>query len=661
MDIGINDWQIWVVYSKRYPVGPKDRLFTESPGVYEALKDSYMIEDISGTVTMDEANDLGRRVVRLCFEWQAEIDRFFEPITPGIPIGKILGRSLPNVMNCFCYHHLLLERAVSDASDRIVVPYLTAEPKNVLQSEQIVSLAPVQTNYFGLVAQHGGTSEIIEALPLDKDQFGSPNMLPGKVTERMGAWQAFLSVLLLSMSTRSIWLQSLLFNRVYSRHWVKILLSILLPKRRHAFFFLMNDLNIHLVHHLLLRGVRVSRVSVSGGTASERADALDATGLADVLIALCKDKDMVVPLAAAAKRIQYYVSGYFLPLYKTLQESQQTDIETAPATCKACFLTNSLGDPRDILLSRLFHNAGVPVINFQHGGIGLVEMYNLSQHFSDMSNSDGFVCFNEYERDFYKALTGDRGIQFFVKGVKHEQSAPFPRIARRLARRLWNVRGDDKVLLYAPTRFKEGQVFPFDVYDMKYWAWMKALLYDGVAKSDVQCVVKVHQKGLWSSLQATLYQKRKNPLLEIELPGNVYIEFYPQLNYSRFAADILLIDRATSTLGWALAADIPLIYVEMPFSRLIPEVRDAMNRAVFVVDGSEEAWTDILRRLLDMPLNELKSRWRKKEGDRQRFNERYVTGPDRGYKDLTEWVFNVEPKPDFASDRHEERPGADFR
>jgi|GEM_PF-4023879 len=645
MNIVINDWQTWVACSRHCDVGAGDRIFTESPGVYEALKGSRFVSDISEDLSLEEVNALGEKIVGLSFEWQKIIDRVCGASAPDMSFGEVLGRFLPQIMIACCYHFMLLDNVAGKSGEGLVVPYLAASPQNDLSSGRIKNLARAQTNYFGLVAQVDGISKNIRPLPLEESLSGDPEMLPGKTAEKIGFIDMCRYFFLKFSSTRSTRLYYLLFNNVYDTKWVAGYFYKFLRKDFHIFLYLINDLNLRLTIHSLTKGISITRVhdlDVKKSHAEEKDK--EKLRIKDLLLSSNPDRSLDVPLEAAAVRIESYVNHFLLPMYHAAKQVTKKYIQKAKGFKKSFFLTSSLGSPFDILVSKFFHNKGIPVVNFQHGGIGLLKLYETQQYFSDMAHSDGYVCHNAYERDFYKNLTGDTKLDFYVQGVEKDLSAPFPGLARRLCRGIWKLEEQNKTLVYAPTCFRDGMVWPNDIYDMKYWLWMKELIHDVFGKTSARCIIKVHQKGLWSLQQAGLYQTRKDPLFEVELPDNVSIRNYPQLNYSRFAGDILMIDRATSTLGWALAPEVPLIYLEQPFDPLLPEVRDKMSRAVFVVDAGKPGWKDVLRGVLEMPVRELKNAWNQKRHDRMEFSEHYVRGPRKGRSGLMDWIFTVNTK-----------------
>ena len=79
--------------------------------------------------------------------------------------------------------------------------------------------------------------------------------------------------------------------------------------------------------------------------------------------------------------------------------------------------------------------------------------------------------------------------------------------------------------------------------------------------------MKIHQKGLNKKSSRGQYDGRVHPLEMCKLPQNIFLKHWPDLTYSRNAADIILLDRATS-LNWVFATNKPIIYLENNFDPL---------------------------------------------------------------------------------------------
>ena len=303
-------------------------------------------------------------------------------------------------------------------------------------------------------------------------------------------------------------------------------------------------------------------------------------------------------------------------------------------------LTNSLGSPIETLQAYFYRKQNIPVVSSQHGATGLLVLYKYLQHYSSMKRCDYFICFNDYEIEQYIENNdkSDKNI-FFTYGVSKHYKSFFSIISRYVVRKMWGIGRKEKVVLYAPTRFKEGQVMPYDNYDMKYWDFMKNIVDGALKRSDATNIIKIHQKGLSSHKEKDVYANRKNPWLDMELSQNIKVQSYPQLNYSRYAADILIIDRATSTLDWAISSGVPLIYIDNIYSPLSSNLKDKISKAVFFIDACVDGWENVLLDTVNMSEKKIKQKWVYMKEYRDKFIDDYVLGSVKNSSnDVLEWL-----------------------
>ena len=180
---------------------------------------------------------------------------------------------------------------------------------------------------------------------------------------------------------------------------------------------------------------------------------------------------------------------------------------------------------------------------------------------------------------------------FFIQGAWVWKKIKFKKLARWISRKLWKIKKSEKIVLYAPTRFKDGHIWlPYTIQDSNYWNFIKETLFKYISKSNINCYVKIHQKGLNKKSSRGQYDGRVHPLEMCKLPQNIFLKHWPDLTYSRNAADIILLDRATSTLNWVFATNKPIIYLENNFDPLTPKVRKIMEKAIFLIDTNKENW-----------------------------------------------------------------------
>jgi len=632
MILVISNWEIFEIYQSQYnPRKSITRIYTESPSVYERLRHKYDVIDLSSMANLEDVNSIGIKVFKQGEKWQAIINNLCHIVAPNMDFGNILGRGLPMLMNSLVYHYFLLSKLIEHEDGSIVVPYLSDDVKNSIDCNKITNLQPMQTNWYGLLARSACFNKI-KALPLQNDRLFAVNK-----REKSTFSSILPSVILKYINVNSFFFQKQLlkYNFLISTY------NIFLAKNKKTIvnIFLKNDLIYSLLGGMLrkqhrlrdVKKINVKDIRINNNKYIELYPALIET----------VDKDFLGPLSIAAKRVECYINNVLFPAYKYLKDNPSK--RGNESNVKEILLTNSLGDPLEVLQAYFIRLNGIPIIGTQHGATGLLKQYDYIQHYSSMARCDWFICFNKHEINHYIERTQlpSKNI-FFVYGTYRQHLTHFSYLQRHIVRNMWSIRSREKVVLYLPTRFKEGRIIPFDIYDMRYWFFLKDIAVNLLANNNSLNIIKIHQKGLISYKEKTMYKKRQNPWFDIELPKNIKIKSYPQLNYCRYVADILIIDRATSTLEWAISANIPLIYIDNPHSPLLPDIKNKMSESVFLVDAHHDGWKRELLEYTNMDYIKVQEEWDSMKINRDNFISNYVFATDKNNNSVISSILDID-------------------
>jgi hypothetical protein len=71
----------------------------------------------------------------------------------------------------------------------------------------------------------------------------------------------------------------------------------------------------------------------------------------------------------------------------------------------------------------------------------------------------------------------------------------------------------------------------------------------------------------------------------------------------------------------------PVIFLDHPFSPVIPSVADSMDKSIFRIDCSSTHWLEDARDLLALPHEELVRQWNAKEPRRKAMERTHIFGP----------------------------------
>ena len=96
-----------------------------------------------GTISTEEANQLGRDVFKITLEWKDEINSAYNAIGKGTKYADVLDKSLHHLLVSCAYHYLeLIKIRSSDSDAKLTVPFLSSEADHLLfggESKKITS------------------------------------------------------------------------------------------------------------------------------------------------------------------------------------------------------------------------------------------------------------------------------------------------------------------------------------------------------------------------------------------------------------------------------------------------------------------------------------------------------------------------------------------
>lgn len=646
----IKNWQTFRLWTQQCDAQTNYEVWTPAPAVFEALSPNVPVRDISDLVTHRQADEIGEISLQLSKAWGRTINEVCGNQHPNLKIGNLLARSLPHLVTSLFYHQFELIE-LSKLYPSVSIPENRSDPDD----GEISSLASLGMDYYALLAKQDCNTAFLKLEPHDGDDLEEADLYPGKELKREGVLSRTVQLVLkISSSTPNIIGRAIL-HRINKSSGKQV--SPWKNPCGKAMLFKRNTLLTSVLPILVLRRVNICQISIPKFdrtkwelSTEDKFDDLYGLLINDARRITEERPWLKAAVGAAATRVSSYLSSYFLPRIAQLNETEAQWLPARGRSERVFLLSNSVYDPVENAAAAIAnHKRGADVVCFQHGGSGLLRQYRTMQPFSDMTRSDGYCCYNSHEVTYYRKITGRRDPPFFCYGAWNEVSALLPKLSRFIVRKRWSIKSRDTLILYAPTRFKEGHLWlPDGFRDMPYWKVVKQVVCAGLGRVDARCVVKVHQKGVSARDMPLLYQRRKSPYDELTLPENVSVQTYPDLTYSRHAADIIIVDRATSTLGWAMSSQAIVIYLDLPFDRLEEDIKAKFSEAAFVVDMETENGVAELKNLLGLPLAELRAKWVGKENQRRLFLEQYVLGPKRPRRDFAQWLLSDKLADDFG-------------
>jgi len=332
------------------------------------------------------------------------------------------------------------------------------------------------------------------------------------------------------------------------------------------------------------------------------------------------------------KNICSYLSDIVLPIHDNIRD------QLRGVDCHNMRIITGGRDIEGSLFSALMSNLGVPTIVFQEGTSCMHEFYRYLVSLGYITQGDAFVSRSLHEERYYNKITNDYWKRFLCYGGSAIQYSKYPMFSRFISRTLWGIKYSDDIVLYVPTRFHGKTIRPYKTFtDMQYWSYQKRLANNVFSRVNKQIFIKKHKKGLVSTDDT-----RISPFSIIGVSDNVELKEQPDLRFCRFAADIILVDMATSTLSWALTSNKPVVFMHSKLSPLQGEVYRSAKKALFIVDVDDDLkWQDDLKKLLNKSVSEINERWRTMKEDRDLFMKEYVTGTGCTGKEMYRWMLAI--------------------
>ena len=85
---------------------------------------------------------------------------------------------------------------------------------------------------------------------------------------------------------------------------------------------------------------------------------------------------------------------------------------------------------------------------------------------------------------------------------------------------------------------------------------------------------------------------------------------------------VIITSRATSTIGWCLLSNKPLIFINVPYwFELKEEMKELFQKSMFYFNYSDKNCLSSLKDLLSLSLNEIEKLWNEKEKDRKKLSK----------------------------------------
>lgn len=283
------------------------------------------------------------------------------------------------------------------------------------------------------------------------------------------------------------------------------------------------------------------------------------------------------------------------------------------------FLTNGLTTPGERLFYQCAKILKVPVFEFEHGITEGLTYFSEYRRKNSVGAKDFIISF-AYS-DNTTAPGGSEVKGSIISGAPQSlRKIRVKSLQRIFSRMLVNVKPWERLLVYVTSCTRNNIIYgPYGQNDLEYYQITKCIICDILRELRDAYLVKLYPANRYLDPDPFLYPGAAK--------NNLKVMKYFEFRYLRMAGDVIILDNPQSTLGWVWSVNVPVIFLDLPSSPLLPRIAEAFDRAIFRIDCSQDGWVEQVRSLLLLDHAELLKLWKEKEPIRKKVEEKYIFGP----------------------------------
>lgn len=284
------------------------------------------------------------------------------------------------------------------------------------------------------------------------------------------------------------------------------------------------------------------------------------------------------------------------------------------------YLSSGLYAPEGRILDGCLRRHGIPVICMDHGigaGLGFRHDFTAAEA---ISFSDRYLAFN---REIAALYTENRSRET-QKITANEapavmQRSNFPKSQRAAARKYLGIKRDERVLIYVTNLALNNVPIGYGTSTDRDYASFQRRLVDALAVFPGRVIVKPYPAHRYADAEQ---------IWHMPLPANAKLSPFGEYRHIRWAADLVVLDLCSSTFGWAMNSDAPLIYIDNTSGSMTDRAIKVARQSVFYLSSMERSWERNFQDFLQQPQQDLEAKWTAKAAARKQFNVDFVNGGD---------------------------------
>ena len=268
--------------------------------------------------------------------------------------------------------------------------------------------------------------------------------------------------------------------------------------------------------------------------------------------------------------------------------------------------------------AKYFHNIAMKykklIINFEHGlttGLSMRNKYYMN--FSEATNCDYMFVSNKLAKKDYESKKKIKIGKIYDIGIALQcKTIPYKYIQRFINRYSFNIKRKEVCVCHVSTLLLNGSIRygPHTALDHEVISFNKNIIQNVYNKLTDKKVIFKDYPSKRFVFQPSLKERSDS--------NNTIFEENGDWRYIRTVADIIVTMVPTSTLTWCIGANVPIVWINLPWAKLrYSWLNEKFKKAFFYFDATDTNWANDLHSFLSLPKKEIYILWQEKKEERE--------------------------------------------
>ncbi|MGE5147207.1 MAG: hypothetical protein ACM3N5_10695, partial [Candidatus Eiseniibacteriota bacterium] len=268
---------------------------------------------------------------------------------------------------------------------------------------------------------------------------------------------------------------------------------------------------------------------------------------------------------------------------------------------------------------------GVTLVDVEHGATtGLAHTSERRLAVSEATTSDVLLVSTAAAARSFARARGDGRPRIETVGLADQTRHVFRRgFQRRRARRRLGLGAGEIAVMHVSTLLYGGNMRPGDDTSVE------SFVYETERRLLTEVYAGVGKTILFKPYPAQRFVHHVGYDALFALPPNVRLIDWADFRYVRAAADVIVTTANSSTIGWCVGADVPMVHLgsRNVHALVDDDLRARFDDAFLTVDLDSADWPDRLATLLSRDIGDIAEAWRAKTAARRDLVRDAIAGP----------------------------------